>query len=185
MINTGGDFWDGFRNGIISAGLNHAAYRLYAGIKTRNILRDMLGDEANERLPLWKGHKVDPEYNEYIKNFVNKYELLKRWYEKGGSPDIVAYHALDRAYGKYIHESHLIKINTLTVTTKYLLARTLLHESYHAYQYMHGYTFSHLYGSSYYRELQAHGFVALYTHGDPYSIEYISYYANLIYNLNH
>jgi len=82
--------------------------------------------------------------------------------------------------GDYFPERELIKINTLVVTTKYLLARTLLHESFHAYQHTHGITFDHLYGSSYYREIQAHSFTAYYTYGDPYSFNKVDYYLSLI-----
>ena len=175
---SGGSFWDGFRNGFISAGLNHAAHRVYAGIKTRNILKAMLGKEWNDRLPLWDGNVE--KFTKYIYEFINKYKLLKEWYIKGGSPDIVAYHELDTDFGSYYYVKHLIRINTMVVTTKYLLARTLLHESFHAYQYTHGITFNHLYGSSYYREIQAHSFMAYYTFGDPYSFNKINYYLSLI-----
>ena len=53
---AGGSFWDGFRNGFISAGLNHAAHRIYQKIKIEKIIQEY---ENNKRVIIKNSMKID------------------------------------------------------------------------------------------------------------------------------
>ncbi len=129
---SGGNFWDGFRNGLISAGLNHAAHYGYNVVKTVNEFKRMLV-KANIT-PSGK-----PTYSiKYIKDMIEIIPLLKDWYERGGSPKIYKYKANNNDMGAYDLRTKDISLNFLNIKTNFELASTILHESFHAYQDVFG-----------------------------------------------
>ena len=124
----GGNFWDGARNGLISAGLNHAAHMGIQALSIRSMFR--------------KAHiksNGKPEYSKkYVFSLIKKIGYLKEWWKKGGSPDIEVYDAWDDDQGLY--QNKLVSLNFKYLDTNYRLVSTMFHEFYHAYQDVSGIT---------------------------------------------
>ncbi len=131
----GGKFWDGFRNGLISAGLNHAMHYVYNTVQRTITIKQMLIDA---------GYKVRgiPTFTvKYIKDMIHKIPLLQEWYEKAGSPKIFKYSSSnDTAAAYYDRGDKSISVNFFWSDNNYRLLSNLFHEMFHGYQWESGFT---------------------------------------------
>jgi len=131
---SGGKFWDGFRNGLISAGLNHAAHTIYKIQHFKSTIKQMLVDA---KYPVYG----KPTYTyKYINDMINKIPLLKEWFEKSGSPKIWKYSADDGSFGKYDFVHKDVSLNFFNITTNFRLLSTMFHEFFHGFQTVNGIT---------------------------------------------
>ncbi len=121
---AGGNFWDGTRNGLISAGLNHFAHMVQQKITINSMFRKANIDPNGQ--PIYS--------KEYALSLVDKMDYLNEWHNKGNNPNIkfVNYGGFE---GEYVRYSHTVLLDGIWNTTNYRLVSTMFHEFYHAYQY--------------------------------------------------
>ncbi len=128
---SGGNFWDGFRNGLISAGLNHAAHTVYNTATTAITIKKMLIKHG------YKAKGIPTYTHKYIKDMINKIPYLKEWYENGGSPD---YDWTNKGNFKGEYFNGKVYFQALFLNSNYDLLSTAFHEFYHASQTYSGLT---------------------------------------------
>ncbi|KQS53201.1 hypothetical protein ASG38_00170 [Flavobacterium sp. Leaf359] len=131
MIAAGGKFIDGFRQGVITSGLNHVAHNFKSYLDERSSFRSRF-------------HKVDPDAKpavnmSSVKALLNDVDNLAEIYKLATSPEIeidITNDSKNRsASAEYFDETNTISLYRDAFRSNYQLARTLFHESYHALQY--------------------------------------------------
>ncbi|WP_277631738.1 hypothetical protein [Avrilella dinanensis] len=134
---AGGNFWDGARQGFITAALNHVAHGGVNAIRKTRLARQLTKAGYNIDAAAAMSH-------EYIKEMIQKVLLLRKQYERAGSPDIDSWilggntslHDGTEALGyvQYDYLSNTIKSVSffdLAFTSNFQLASTLGHELVH------------------------------------------------------
>lgn len=124
---AGGNFMDGFRQGIITSGLNHLS---------SEIVKDFERNAFAKRF-----HKVDPyakpkEADSSIQDLYNDVDSLKKFHKHSGSPTVeIVGKPRAGVLAEYIDETNTVKLYSGAFESNYRLASTLFHEFYHAYEY--------------------------------------------------
>ena len=92
---SGGEFWDGARNGLISASLNHVAHGIRQGINRKILIAKIAKKYENSKK--WAYDAKKDNFGEYT-NKCNKYvyDVLK---EAGASPGTPNGNRLGRLFG--------------------------------------------------------------------------------------
>ena len=128
---AGGDFIDGFRQGVITAGLNHLASHVANGIEERNAFDKRFHKfNSRDRIPLEKRNI------ETVNAVVNDVDGLKAAQIKANSPKIlVPGENNTHAAANTDPSGTEITLYHPAFESYYRLASVLFHEFWHAYQY--------------------------------------------------
>ena len=131
---SGGKFWDGFRNGLISAGLNHAAHfvagAIERGITINKVLRELH----------LKANDVPNKNNEATMSLVKESKGLSKWYKKGGIKAIEWEYTGEKHIAGYVNDH--VFLNGNRIHTNYTMVSSLFHEFRHGWQYQSGFVSS-------------------------------------------
>lgn len=137
-VLAGGSFWDGARQGFITAALNHVAHETKNRITVNRNLRSLGIDP-----------KSVPNYNrDVVYDLVMKDPTLLDLFRKGDYPNIQVggvYGKSERAggatYGEYSSKTvKYIGINKSAFRNYYYLYQVVGHELYHAFQIVSGFS---------------------------------------------
>jgi len=128
---AGGKFWDGFRQGVITAALNHFAHELILKPIAVNRMRSALINGG-----------VDPDANPVIEkssiiHLIENVDEIGRLYEVGGKPGFEIKH-LGGDYGRYDPQSKTVYIAPKAFTSNLSLAFAVGHELVHATHFHSG-----------------------------------------------
>src|SRR5690554_1450325 len=131
-VLAGGNFWDGARQGFITAALNHVAHGAVSVIRKTRLSRQLTKASYNI-------DDVATMSHEYIKEMIQKVAILEKQYRRAGSPDIDSWvlgGEKEGTYGavKYNFTSNVIEsVNfyNIAFSSNFQLASTLGHEMVH------------------------------------------------------
>ncbi len=132
---AGGKFVNGFRQGVITSGLNHVAHYVIQKIDYRKELRDRFNKDTDGNYIVNPNGKPDLSF-EGAMSLNKNVEGLEQAYNDGGKPNV----RFDIKSDKYVGLTGFddVNLNPSKITSNLKYAAVLFHEYRHAWQYFSG-----------------------------------------------
>ena len=128
---AGGKFVDGFRQGIITSGLNHVVHSVVFQVQVKKMLNDIIkkADLNPNSKPIYT--------KEFLYMLLEKIEGMKQAHKSAGGKTTIKWGNAEGNTGMY-YAADYIELNPKRIFSIYRTVSVMFHELRHAWQYNSG-----------------------------------------------